>query len=187
METKNTPTLETSRLILRPIILEDAPEIQKHFNDWEIIKNLSVLVPWPYPEDGAISFIRDNALPRMERGEAMIWVIVPKETGKDKAVGLIDFRFEDNGQGNRGFWIARPYQGRGLMTEAVAAVNDFVFFECGVEKMLIANAAGNTASRRVKEKTGAVFQRFVEIPHNSGEKNAELWEVSAENWKKIRK
>lgn len=186
METQRTPVLETNRLILRPVTLGDAPALQGHFNDWEIIKNLSVQVPWPYPEDGALSFIGDNALPRMERGEALVWAIVPKESGQDEAVGIIDFRFEDDGQGNRGFWIARSCQGRGLMTEAIAAVNDFVFFQCGVERILVINAAGNAGSRRVKEKTGAIFLKFVEIEHNSGEKSAELWEVSAENWRKIR-
>lgn len=186
MNRRETPVLETDRLILRPVSLDDAAAVQKHFNDWEIIKNLSVQVPWPYPEDGALSFIRGNALPRMRQGESCVWVITLKGGAVNEAVGLIDFRFEDNGMGNRGFWIARPYQGQGLMTEAVAAVNDFVFFECGLERILVANAAGNSGSRRVKEKTGAVFLKSVEIEHNSGEKDAELWVVSAENWCNLR-
>lgn len=186
MRRRKVPVLETRRLILRPVRLDDAVAIQKHFKDWEIIKNLSVQVPWPYPEDGALSFIRDSALPRMEREEACVWAVTMKGEAVDEAVGLIDFRFEDNGMGNRGFWIARSYQGKGLMTEAVVAVNDFVFFECGLERILVANAAGNAGSRRVKEKTGAVFLKSVEIEHNGGEKNAELWMVSAENWRKLK-
>ena len=53
-----TPLFKTERLILRPITLSDAPAVQKHFNNWNIIQNLSTAVPWPYPPDGAESFIR---------------------------------------------------------------------------------------------------------------------------------
>jgi [ribosomal protein S5]-alanine N-acetyltransferase len=53
-----TPLLQTERLILRPIAMSDAPAVQRHFNNWNIIRNLSTVVPWPYPPDGAESFIR---------------------------------------------------------------------------------------------------------------------------------
>ena len=54
METLQT---ETRRLILRPLALSDAPAIQRHFNNWNIIRHLAQVVPWPYPEDGAETFI----------------------------------------------------------------------------------------------------------------------------------
>lgn len=43
-----TPQLETERLILRPLALSDAPAIQRHFDNWNIIRHLSTVVPWPY-------------------------------------------------------------------------------------------------------------------------------------------
>ena len=54
----DTPTLQTGRLILRPLALSDAPAIQRHFNNWNIIQNLTSVVPWPYPDDGAETFIK---------------------------------------------------------------------------------------------------------------------------------
>ena len=36
-----TPTLQTERLILRPLALSDAPAIQRHFNNWNIIQHLA--------------------------------------------------------------------------------------------------------------------------------------------------
>ncbi len=180
-----TPVLETDRLILRPISLDDAPAIQKHFNNWEIIKYLSKQVPWPYPDDGAEIFIREKALPRMEAGEAYIWAIILKNNA-DEPIGMIDFTFESKGQSDRGFWLAEPHHKRGLMTEAVSAVNDHVFFECGVKKIVVTNALGNEGSRRVKEKTGAKFLKIVELEHNNGQIKSELWEVTREAWEKIR-
>jgi [ribosomal protein S5]-alanine N-acetyltransferase len=41
----DTPTLHTRRLILRPVALPDAPAIQRHFNNWNIIQNLATVVP----------------------------------------------------------------------------------------------------------------------------------------------
>ena len=70
-----TPPLETSRLLLRPLELADAPQIQLLFPRWEIVKYLANRVPWPYPPDGAIHYVREMALPAMERGEAWHWTI----------------------------------------------------------------------------------------------------------------
>jgi ribosomal-protein-alanine N-acetyltransferase len=56
----DTPTIQTRRLILRPLALSDASAIQRHFNNWNVIKNLTSVVPWPYPEDGAETFIKQQ-------------------------------------------------------------------------------------------------------------------------------
>ena len=50
---EDVPQLETRRLILRPLQLEDAEQVQALFPQWEIVRYLTARVPWPYPEDGA--------------------------------------------------------------------------------------------------------------------------------------
>ena len=47
-----TPALETPRLLLRPLELADAEQIQIVFPHWEIVRYLAPQVPWPYPADG---------------------------------------------------------------------------------------------------------------------------------------
>jgi ribosomal-protein-alanine N-acetyltransferase len=61
------PIITTSRLILRPLDLCDADAAQALFPRWEIVRFLSSHIPWPYPADGALTFIRDMALPAMQR------------------------------------------------------------------------------------------------------------------------
>lgn len=180
-----TPTLETDRLVLRPISLDDAPAIQKHFNNWEIIQHLGLAVPWPYPNDGAETWIRDAMLPKIKNGDTHAWVLTERE-GDQQAIGVLHYRKELESAGNRGFWLAVPYQGKGYMTEAVTALNDFLFFELGVKRYEVCNAKSNIASRRVKEKTGAIFVRYGNCPHHSGDKTSEHWEITYENWAKIR-
>jgi ribosomal-protein-alanine N-acetyltransferase len=176
-----TPTIETRRLNLRPLALSDAPAIQRHFDNWNIIKNLATLVPWPYPQDGAETFIK-RELDKIASGEQVYqWVLVLR-SGDSEAIGNI--RFEAGTElpsGNRGFWLAEPYWNQGLMTEAVAAVDDFVFGALGLERFYACNVITNQASRRVKEKTGARFIGYVELPNHSG-KVSERWEVSRESW-----
>jgi len=157
-----TPLLQTERLILRPIALSDAPAVQKHL---------------PYPPDGAESFIRAELQKIADGQENYIWVLVLKD-GSDEAIGVINFRrLEKGSKGNRGFWLAEPYWRLGLMTEAVKAVNDFVFVRLGLTEYYVCNSADNAGSRRVKQKTGARFVYYVEIPHHSGGTRSERWVV----------
>ncbi len=187
MSMKTTPRLETERLILRPISLSDAPSMQKHFNNWNIIRFLSAQAPWPYPDDGSETFIREIALPAVEKGKAINWVIVPKD-GADKgsAIGSIAYRFQDDGIVDRGFWLAEPYWKRGLMSEAVAVTQDFMFFDYGLKSFQVKNAQSNIGSRRVKEKNGGKFIRLEEERCGHLDEPTEVWEVTLKNWMKIR-
>jgi RimJ/RimL family protein N-acetyltransferase len=94
-------------LILRPITIGDAAAIQEHFDNWNIIQHLTNHVPWPYPADGASTFITDMVLPADEAGTSLSWAIT--EPGVDRLIGCINFTFEDTGVGNRGFWLAEPF------------------------------------------------------------------------------
>jgi RimJ/RimL family protein N-acetyltransferase len=181
----NYPTLKTQRLVLRPVRLSDAPAIQRHFNNWNIIKNLSKGVPWPYPADGAEQFLKKDALPRIAKGTSLIWTINLKEA-PDEAVGLVDYHGEGE-RGNRGNWLAQHLQGQGLMTEAIAAVQDYLFFQHGVERMTVLNAKANFASAAVQKKTGCRLIGMTKLAHHSGETDTEEWEVTKESWAAARK
>jgi [ribosomal protein S5]-alanine N-acetyltransferase len=179
----DTPILHTRRLILRPVALPDAPAIQRHFNNWNIIQNLATVVPWPYPDDGAETFIRMQ-LDKMAAGEKIYqWVLVLR-SGDNQAIGNIEFRpGSDQPKGNRGFWLAERYWNQGLMTEAVDAVNDFAFGTLGIDSFYVCNVVSNTASRRVKQKSGAEFIGYIELPHHNGQSKAEHWKVTRESWR----
>ena len=58
---------ETERLILRPLRLADAAQIQQQFPRWEVVRYLLNRVPWPYPADGAHRYVREFVLPAMAR------------------------------------------------------------------------------------------------------------------------
>src|SRR5215813_2065298 len=119
-----TPDLETARLFLKPLTIHDAKQIQVIFPRWEIVKYLNGVIPWPYPADGAEHFLREIALPEMERGVSWLWSIRPK-TVPAQLIGVISLTTKP--EGNRGFWIDPAWQGKGLMTEACAIVTEYWF------------------------------------------------------------
>lgn len=178
------PTLETERLFLRPLELSDADQVQRLFPQWEVVKYLNDVVPWPYPPDGALTYYRDRALPAMARGDEWHWTLRLKEQPQQiiGAIGLI--RGETD---NRGFWLAPPWQGKGLMTEAVIAVNDFWFDVLGFPVLRAPKAIANVASRRISEKTGMRMVRVEERNLVSGRLPGEVWEITAEEWRAFRK
>jgi [ribosomal protein S5]-alanine N-acetyltransferase len=162
-----TPTLETPRLYLRPLELADAAQAQVLFPQWEVVKYLANQVPWPFPPEGAQRFYRDVAIPQAERGEAWHWSLRLK--GADA---------------NRGFWLAPPWQGQGLMSEACDAVTGYWFEVLGFKLLRVPKAAVNVASRRISEKQGMRIVETKESDYVSGRLFTEVWELTAKEWRK---
>ena len=175
-----TPPLETPRLLLRPLELADAEQIQKLFPRWEIVKYLANRVPWPYPGDGAIQYVRDMALPAMERAEAWHWTIRLKENPA-QMIGFISLMKSE--EENRGFWLDLPFRGRGLMTEACDAVTDFWFEVLKFPVLRAPKAVANEASRRISLRQGMRVISRGERDYVSGRLPSEIWEVTAAEWR----
>lgn len=118
------PELVTDRLVLTPLQLVDVPAIQELFPQWEVVRYLDHRVPWPYPADGALVYVRDMALPAMAAGTEWHWMIRLKGE-PECCIGSISL-YEQQGN-NRGFWLAPKWWGRGYMREACKAVNAYWF------------------------------------------------------------
>jgi ribosomal-protein-alanine N-acetyltransferase len=175
-----TPPLETARLSLRPIGLTDADQIQAIFPQWEVVRYLNAKVPWPYPPDGALTFVRDVALPAIHRGDEWIWTLRPKER-LESIIGVISLSKGENE--NRGFWIAPEWQGRGLMTEACEAVTDYWFDVLRFPVLRAPKAIANEASRRISAKQGMRVISTEDRDYVSGRLPSEIWEITAEEWR----
>jgi RimJ/RimL family protein N-acetyltransferase len=175
--------LQTARLLLKPLALDDASQVQRLFPHWEVVKHLSAVVPWPYPEDGALTFFRDVALPAVARGEQWVWTLRLK-TDPASIIGSISLMNREDE--NRGFWLAREWHGHGLMTEAADAVTDYWFDVLKMPVLRVPKAIANVTSRRISEKQGMRVIATVERDYVSGRLPAEIWEITAEEWRRKR-
>lgn len=172
--------LETERLLLRPLELADAEQTQLLFPHWEIVKYLNARVPWPFPPDGARAFYRDVALPSIEAGGNWYWTLRLNDA-PDQLIGVISLHA--GAELNRGFWLGLPWQGRGLMTEAIVATNDYCFDVLGFVSLRVHKAIENTQSRRISIKTGMRIVATHEADYVSGRLMSETWEITAEEWR----
>jgi RimJ/RimL family protein N-acetyltransferase len=173
------PTLLTERLILRGVTAADTEAYERHFVDYEVIRHLSAEVPWPMPVDGVRAFIRERIVP-VQGQDRWVWGVHRKDA--EGVIGAIDLRRHGERK-NRGFWLGRPFWGKGYMTEAVIRINEFAFEELGFERLVFANAVGNERSRNIKLRTGArlvgvVPGAFVDPAYT----RQEIWELTRQQW-----
>jgi RimJ/RimL family protein N-acetyltransferase len=71
------------------------------------------------------------------------------------------------GEGVLGYYLARPYWGRGLATEAARALVAFGFRELGLTRITASVEVGNEASRHILEKLG-----FAHVRREIGERRS---------------
>ncbi|WP_437883039.1 GNAT family N-acetyltransferase [Pseudomonas sp. LRF_L74] len=173
------PTLETDRLILRPIELSDAPAMQAVFPQWEVVRYLNDRLPWPYPEDGSLRFLCDVMLPGIEAGTQWHWSLRLKQR-PERLIGVISL-LDDEGD-NRGFWLDPASQGQGLMQEACEATSAYWFDVLQKPLMQVSKAAGNLPSRRVSQRGGMRLIATGERSYVSGRHPSETWEITREEW-----
>jgi RimJ/RimL family protein N-acetyltransferase len=176
-----TPVLQTPRLVLRPVRSKDAPVIQRRFPHWEVVRWLDAKIPWPYPVDGAATFVA-ACLEQMARGDKSHWAIIPR-SGPADLIGIIDL-WPDDGvtRDQRGFWLDPEFHGKGLMTEAAERVTRYAFCELGWPHLWLSNAQDNHPSRRIKEKQGARLVDLMIGEHVGGRGPKMVWLLTQEDW-----
>ena len=171
--------LSTTRLLLEPLTINDAPAVQAIFPQWEIVKWMNAIIPWPYPENGASEYLTHVALPGIAAGNAWHWSIRPREDAL-RLIGVVSLVDQPNE--NRGFWLDPAWQGRGLMTEASDAVTDYWFDELGKEILRVPKAVDHPASRRISEKRNMRVISTFPKKLVSGTHDCELWEITKSEW-----
>lgn len=172
-------TLQTERLLLKPLVAEDALQIQQRYPHWEIVRYMVSSVPWPYPDNGAENYVNNVALPDMAKGIAWFWTIRSREV-PDELMGLIClYDVEDN---NRGFWMAPEYQGQGFMREASIAATNYWFNTLNKLVLRAPKAAINYRSQRISASSGMRLIRTEKKEYVSGLLDSELWEITRDEW-----
>jgi RimJ/RimL family protein N-acetyltransferase len=159
--------------------MTDAAAIQQLFPQWEVVRYLDSRVPWPYPQDGALVYVRDVALPAMARRQEWHWMIRTRAQ-PERSIGSISLY--DQPGNNRGFWLAPLWQGNGYMREACEVVNAYWFATLLRPVMQVPKAVANHASRKVSQHEG---MRMIgtRIGHFvSGPMQVEVWEITRSEW-----
>ncbi len=172
-------TLQTARLTLTPLQLADASDIQQLFPHWEVVRYLDSRVPWPYPGDGALTYVRDVVLPAIAAGREWQWMI---RLGSESSQSIGSISLYDHPGNNRGFWLAPQWQGKGYIREACKVINAYWFETLARPVMQVPKAVDNQASRKVSQHEGMRLIETREGHFVSGPMLKEIWEMTRAEW-----
>ena len=129
----------------------DAAAVQALVSDPAV--NEPTAMPWPYPPDGARSYIEESLVER-QRGTRFVFAIV----AEGELVGLCGLQISDTdaSRAELGYWIGRPYWGRGYASSAAAQVVRRAFEALPLSTLTAQCLERNLVSRRVLTRLGFV-------------------------------
>ncbi len=146
------PIIETERLVLRPVTLDDAEAMFEYASDKENTR-------YTFPTNQSLDETKNN----------IGWGIELKSTGE--FIGTIDLHKMDTvlKKAAIGYIINQKYWNQGLTTEANRAVIELAFEKIGMNKLDAFHDKDNPASGKVMEKSGMRFSH--EEPYARMDKN----------------
>lgn len=136
---------------------EDLDSLVLHLNDREISDNL-LRVPFPYTQNDAERYIKNAEERAKESGRWMNWQL---RNSEHRLIGSITLH-NQYGKGSHkdeiGYWLAKPYWGKGIMAKALRAFSGHVFKHYGLVRLEATIFHFNTSSVKVVEKCGFNYE-----------------------------
>lgn len=157
----STIVIETPRLILRHLTINDANELAAIYADPVVMKFYPSV--WTYAQTKQ----QIRTIATYEQLGFGLWATIYKANNKFIGrCGLVPQLVDGQQEIEIGYLLAKEYWGKGLATEAACASRDYGF-EIGCDRLISLIDPGNIASQKVALKTGLTY-----------EKDATMWEKS---------
>ena len=150
---KGTRSIYTSRLCLRRYRIEDVINI---FKNYATDKRVTKFLSWqPYEKIETLErFVEDQVLSYTDN--KYNWVI----EYTSQVIGSVSVIREDeqNESCEIGYCIGRDFWGKGITTEAVTAVLQYLFCEVGYHRIFAKHDVDNPASGKVMQKCNMIYE-----------------------------
>ena len=161
-----TPRIETERLLLREIQIDDVNLI---FDCWMQDEDVSRYMCWKASSDieEAKEFV-NYELNQIDNNQWKRWIIVLKETLDVIGTCLVYFN-EDENNWDISYNLGKKYWGKGYISEAMKTVMNYAINELGMTECIAAHANENPVSGKVITKLGFSFEKEVPYECNGGE------------------
>ena len=155
--TQPTTILETERLLLRPLVLDDLDALYTLYRDPEIRR---------YFPEGTLTY--------NETREELEWIInvyyaqygfglwatIHKPSGEFIGrCGLLPWQIEGRAEVEVAYLLSKDYWGQGLGTEAARGIAAYAFEELGLTRLICLIDPGNIASQRVAQNIGMTLEQ----------------------------
>jgi ribosomal-protein-alanine N-acetyltransferase len=149
----DTSVIETTRLVLRKVCIEDAVDIHAYVQNPNVLRYTTGIPPQKFAETE--SFVQ--GLANKSSGD-FAWAI--RQKGALAVIGVIELSLDDNLSGSVDYALAQEYWNQGIMTEVLRAVLDWAFRTYTTLESVSSSAmTANPSSTRVQQKCGMKLLR----------------------------
>jgi ribosomal-protein-alanine N-acetyltransferase len=145
------PTIETDRLLLRPLTMADEEAVYSYGRDPEVTKYMSFETHNSI-EDSR-TFLRLVATQYANHEPSSLGIIFKEKNLLIGSIGYLNWS-NDHKRIEIGYVLLRDYWNKGIISEAVKALVDYLFDKSDLVRIEARCLKENTASARVMEKIG---------------------------------
>ena len=150
--------LETDRLKLREMTVDDVDPLLVIFSDPEVMKSFGGIL---FDRKQMEQWVGRNLDHQKQYGYGLFSVILKTDDVLVGDCGLEHMEVDGRAEVEIGYDFRSDYWGQGLATEAAAAVRDFALVELGLERVISLIRPENVASLRVAEKIGMAKEKEI--------------------------
>lgn len=157
MKNCGTQRIETGRLILRRYVIEDADAMYKN---WAFDSEVTKFLTWqPHSSVDVSRSIIEDWLKEYSDEKYYQWAIVLKDNGNEPIgdISVVHMK-EDISMVHIGYCLGRAWWRRGIMSEALKAVMDFMFDTVEVNRVESRHDPMNPNSGKVMQKCGMKYE-----------------------------
>jgi RimJ/RimL family protein N-acetyltransferase len=129
----------------------DKPALVQHLNDREIYDR-TLRIPSPYSDASADEFLALVAKVTKQQCQPVYWAIRNADDALIGGCGFDGFHLSESHHAEVGYWVAKPFWNRGIMTAVVQRMCRHAFEEFGLVKITAHVFSHNPASARVLKK-----------------------------------
>lgn len=152
-----TQQLETSRLILRRYVREDAAAM---YQNWASDEAVTKYLTWPAHTRLEVSeSVTEDWIKSYSDERYYHWAITVKANGGEPVgdIAVVNMK-EDISMAHIGYCIGKAWWHQGITSEALKAVMDFMFDVVGVNRIEARHDPRNPNSGKVMEKCGMKYE-----------------------------
>ena len=185
MEHRGTQLIETPRLILRKAQMTDAEPM---FRNWASDPEVTKYLTWPaYERIESAYAVLDIWIKEYENPNFYQWMIELKEIGEPIGSISVVHLSDDIAEAEIGSCISRGWWHRGIVTEALYAVIEFLFAEVGINRIVAKHDTNNLHSGEVLMKCGMQYEGTSRASgrNNQGICDMAQYAILRDDWDKV--
>jgi RimJ/RimL family protein N-acetyltransferase len=131
----------------------DKDALVAHLNDRDIYER-TLRIPFPYTDADADNWLALVVQKTRQQGQPVQWAIRTQDDALIGGCGFDGLQLGKSHYAELGYWLAKPFWGRGIMTAVVQQMCQYAFAEFGLVRIIAHVFPNNGASARVLEKCG---------------------------------